>query len=90
MKPQIQKSELSVPRTLMIVCCECGKLGEVPLDDDKFDTKRIYREKGWVMSVQTKDAPHRHVMLVPVCDDCAPKVMSPELLAAARQELGQP
>lgn len=78
--------EAKTPTTLLLACCECGKVEEMPIDGEKFEVKRIYREKGWVMSTQAKDKPRR-VMLVPVCDECAPKVMSAELLAAARREL---
>ena len=75
-----------IPAHLLLACCECGLMGEAPYDGEKIDTRRLYREKGWFISCVDKDP--QHILMAPVCGDCAKKVYPPEFLDEIRQRFG--
>lgn len=72
---------------LLIACCECGLVDEAPYDGEKINTRKLYREKGWVISIVDKNP--EHVVMAPVCDACLPKVYPPEMIEAVRKQFGE-
>lgn len=78
--------KVSQPLYLLLACCECGVIGEAPYDGEQIHTRRLYREKGWVISIVDKNP--EHVVMAPVCADCFPKVYPPEMTEAVRKDFG--
>lgn len=75
-----------LPMKLLTMCCECGLVWEVPFDGEQINTRALYRQDGWIISIVNR-GPEKVVMAF-VCKECAPKVYSPEMMAEVHKNFG--
>lgn len=76
---------------LLVMCVECGDGAELPLPIDGRLLAFHLAQRGWFVTVvsppgQGIETPY---VLGPLCAACAPKVYSPEVLAAAEERRQQ-
>jgi hypothetical protein len=76
--------ESEVPCALLVMCSECGRGVEVPLPIDRDALARFLVLRAWFVSILTAPG-QTPILFGAVCNECAPKVFSPEVLRAAEE-----
>lgn len=82
-------SESGVPCALLVMCTECGRGAEVPLPVDRDSFARFLALRAWFGSILSPPG-QVPILFGAICNECAPKVLTPEVLRAAearRQKL---
>jgi hypothetical protein len=72
---------------LLVMCAECDRGIEVPLPTDRPLFALSLVRQGWFMSVLSppNQDPAAPITVGALCESCAPRVWSPELMKAAEE-----
>jgi len=76
------------PCALLVMCNECGCGVEMLLPIDHARFVRSLAQRSWFVAILTSPG-QTPILFSALCEDCAPKVFSPEILQAAKERRQQ-